>query len=80
MANVNLNEKESISQKKQILAYLKTGKSLTQLEALHRFGCMRLASRINDLRNDGWGILTESIKLGSGKIVACYRIPATNVK
>lgn len=80
MANVNLNEEQCQSQKKQILAYLKTGKSLTQLEALYKFGCMRLASRINDLRNDGWGILTESIKLNSGKIVACYRIPLENVR
>lgn len=80
MANVNLNESECRSQKNQILAYLLTGKSLTQLEALYKFGCMRLASRINDLRNDGWGVLTESIKLNSGKIVACYRMPTTNVK
>lgn len=75
MSNVNLNEDECKSQKKMILAYLKTGKSLTQMEALHRFGCFRLASRINDLRNDGWGVITEKIKLASGKIVACYQLP-----
>ena len=80
MANVNLNEAESSSQKKQILAYLRTGKSLTQMEALHRFGCMRLASRINDIRNEGWNVLTEKLKLNSGKIVACYRIPLENVR
>lgn len=80
MANVNLNEVECKSQKSQILAYLLTGKSLTQMEALHMFGCFRLASRINDLRNDGWGILTESIKLNSGKIVGCYRLPLENAK
>lgn len=76
MANVNLNAEESLSQKKQILAYLKSGKSITQMEALYRFGCFRLASRINDIRNDGWGVVTEKIKLGNGKIVASYRLPA----
>lgn len=80
MANVNLNENECQSQKKQILAYLKTGKSLTQLEALYKFGCFRLASRINDIRNDGWGVLTEKIKLDNGKIVGCYRLPLENAK
>lgn len=80
MANVNLNEQECKSQKSKILAYLRTGKSITQFEALHRFGCMRLASRINDLRNDGWGVLTENLKLNSGKIVACYRLPTENAK
>ena len=75
MANVNLNEKESRSQKQQILAYLNTGKSLTQMEALYRFGCFRLASRINEIRNEGWYVLTEKIKLPNGKIVACYRLP-----
>ena len=80
MANENWNETESLSQNKRILAYLRTGKSLTQFEALHRFGCMRLASRINDLRNDGWGVLTEKLKLASGKIVASYRLPLENAK
>ena len=80
MANVNLNEVECKSQKSQILAYLRTGKSLTQMEALHMFGCFRLASRINDLRNDGWGIKSESIKLDNGKIVSSYRLPLENAK
>lgn len=40
------------SQNKKILAYLMSGKRLTQLDALTLFGCMRLASRICDLRRD----------------------------
>lgn len=80
MANVNLNENECQSQKKQILAYLNTGKSLTQMEALNLFGCFRLASRICELRDDGWGIKSESIKLNNGKIVSSYRLQLENAK
>lgn len=80
MANVNLNENECQSQKKRILAYLQTGKSLTQMEALFNFGCFRLASRICELRDDGWGIKSESIKLDNGKIVSSYRLPLENAK
>ena len=46
MANQNDNEKECATQKKQIKAYLLTGKRLTQLDALYKFQCMRLAARI----------------------------------
>ena len=85
MANVNLNENECQSQKKQILDYLKNGKSLTQMEALlfvssGNYGCFRLAARICELRDDGWGIKSESIKLNNGKIVSSYRLPIENAK
>ena len=79
MANVNLNENECQSQKKQILDYLKNGKSLTQMEALYKFGCFRLAARICELRDDGWGIKSESIKLNNGKYQAIvYRLKTLN--
>ena len=43
-----------MTQKERILAYLQSGGSLTALDALHRFGAARLASRISDLIvNDG---------------------------
>ena len=74
--NTNLNEKESASQNKRILEWLKAGKTLTQLEALQEFGCMRLASRISDLRESGAKIKTEKIQVKSGKYVARYSIPA----
>ena len=75
MVNVNLNENECQSQKKQILAYLNTGKSLTQMEALNLFGCFRLASRICELREEGVNIKTERRIVPSGKTVAAYYIP-----
>ena len=63
-----------MSQNKQIADYLNKGKKLTTLDALNKFGCFRLASRINDLRNDGMKISTKIIKLDNKKQVAQYSI------
>tara|TARA_R100000742_G_C4176792_1_gene13244 strand:- start:36 stop:242 length:207 start_codon:yes stop_codon:yes gene_type:complete len=38
------------TQNYQILNYLKKGKTITQVEAYHKFGCWRLSARIFDLR------------------------------
>lgn len=48
----------SDSQNRQILAHLQKGNTITQMDALRMFGCMRLASRINDLRQMGFHIMT----------------------
>jgi len=40
------------SQTKQIYEYLKGGNKITALEALRRFGCLRLSARIYDIRKD----------------------------
>jgi hypothetical protein len=63
-----------MSQNKQIADYLKKGKKLTTLDALNKFGCFRLASRINDLRNDGMNIATKIIKLENKKQIAQYSL------
>jgi hypothetical protein len=63
-----------MSQNKQIADYLNKGKKLTTLDALNKFGCFRLASRINDLRNDGMNIKTKIIKLENKKQIAQYSI------
>lgn len=49
------------SQNQQILKHLQTGKSITPMEALNKYGCFRLASRINDLRNMGYNIQSELV-------------------
>lgn len=73
--NVNLNETSSASQKRRILEYLKEGNGITSLDALRLFDCLRLASRINDLRNDGWDIKTEMVTDNrSGKRYARYTL------
>ena len=63
-----------MSQNKQIADYLNKGKKLTTIDALNKFGCFRLASRINDLRNDGMKITTKIIKLENKKQIAQYSL------
>lgn len=41
---------DSHSQNTTILAHLRSGKTVTQLEAYNAFGCTRLSARIFDLR------------------------------
>lgn len=40
----------------KVLEYMRTFGSITQLQALQDIGCMRLASRISDLRYQGYAI------------------------
>ena len=40
----------------KVLDYMKTFGSITQLQALQDISCMRLASRISDLRQQGYAI------------------------
>ena len=61
------------TQKQQIQNYLQTGKPLTPIQALNKFGCFRLAARIADLRNDGLVIATKIISK-KGKNYASYSI------
>ena len=78
MANINDNLQTSESQNKQILAYMRNGGRITSLEALRMFCCMRLASRINDLRKRYPEIIikTERVLIpDNNKRVAQYYIP-----
>lgn len=72
--NINYNESSSESQCAQIRDWLQRGNKLTSLEALNMFGCMRLASRIHDLRERGLDIHKERIQVPSGKYVTQYSI------
>ena len=40
----------------KVLEYMRTFGSITQLQALQDIGCMRLASRISDLKDQGYAI------------------------
>jgi hypothetical protein len=62
------------SQNKQILAHLQRGDALTPIEALTKYGCFRLASRIHELRTDGHDIMTIKEKTPSGKYIARYSL------
>lgn len=47
---------------------------ITSLEALNELRIMRLASRVDELRQGGYDIRTEMIRVPSGKRVACYTL------
>lgn len=64
---MKLRNKITNSQGNQILKHLGDGNTLTQIEALNMFRCMRLASRIYDLRDQGWQIITTTIGSGRSK-------------
>ena len=50
-----------MSQCALILSYLERNGTITQKEALRECGCMRLASRIHDLRKAGFHIVSETV-------------------
>lgn len=61
------------SQTNKIKEYLLAGNTLTSLEALKFFGCLRLSGRIHDLRCSGVNVVSQMVKI-NGKKVAEYRI------
>lgn len=46
------------AQSKLILEHLRTNGSITPMEALNLYGCMRLCARIYDLKAEGHNIIT----------------------
>lgn len=46
----------------KVLHDLKLGKAITPQEALRNYGTFRLASRIHELREMGWPIVTDRIQ------------------
>lgn len=46
------------SQKQQILDHLRSKGSITPMEGLINYGMTRMAARVDELRQDGWIILT----------------------
>ena len=49
-----------------VLHLLKSGKTITPIEALNQFGCFRLAAVIHRLKRDqGWPI--DKVMVGNGK-------------
>lgn len=74
MRNENPNPKQSQSQTSKVLAWLKSGKSITPLEALNEFNCMRLQARIYDIEQLGHKIKREWFTTPSGKQVRKYSL------
>jgi hypothetical protein len=63
------------SQNEKVKEHLVSGKSITPLEALRLFGCLRLGARIWDLRRKhGLPVVTEIVKGEQGKHYAKYSL------
>jgi len=58
---------------KKIESWLLRGYKLTPLQALEKWGCMRLAARVSELRNKGLVITTNKITR-NGKTFAQYQL------
>lgn len=72
---MTLIDTNTTSQCREILAYLKTGKGITNIEALKMFGTFRLSGRIWDLKNLENDIVPiwETAKNTRGKTVRFVR-------
>ncbi len=55
-----------MTQKDKVLAYMQQYGSITPLDAMREFSCMRLGARIADLKADGYDIRTE-LRAGKNK-------------
>ena len=60
------------TQAERVLAYIEQFGSITQYEALQDLGCMRLASRISDLKKNGIPIQSEVIAVKNRFGENCY--------
>ena len=63
----------AFTQTEQIVNALEAGEGITAIDALERWGCFRLAARIGELRQEGYNIITKTIKR-NGKQYAEYRL------
>lgn len=60
------------TQAQRVLDYMMQFGSITQYEALKDLGCMRLASRISDLKKEGYPIKSETIAVKNRFEENCY--------
>lgn len=66
-----------MSIKYEVLEHLKSGKTLTSIEALDKFGCMQLNSRIHELKKEGHNIETTLVSNGK-KRWGIYKLKQEN--
>lgn len=52
-----------MTQCEMIVEYIKENGSITSLEAIKNLGCTRLSARISDLKDEGYKIHSEMVKV-----------------
>lgn len=74
----DVRQGHELTQAETILAALKRGERLTQLDALTRYGVGRLAARVHDLRRQGYDVRCRLTKVearhGGARRVAQYTL------
>lgn len=68
------NKKRLLSQREKILKWLLSGKTITSIEAILKFGCTRLSARIYEIRDMGHIVDSKMVTKPFGRKVAEYRI------
>lgn len=63
-----------MTQNQNILQYLKAGNRITPLEALNKFGSLRLGARIHDLKRLGYNIQKEIKTQGKQHFAEYYLV------
>lgn len=63
---------EAINQTQAIKAHLESGRSITPIDALRQYGCMRLGARIFDLRREGMAVSMRLVKHGKKRYAEYY--------
>jgi hypothetical protein len=61
------------NQTNRILRYLRTGRGLTAISALTRFGCMRLAARIEEMRQEGIKVRSRTLRRNGKRFALATR-------
>lgn len=51
------------TQAQRVIEYIRETGSITQLEALRELGVMRLASRVSDLKRQGYAITRDTVPI-----------------
>jgi hypothetical protein len=64
---------KSMSANQKLRKWLLSGKSITPIQALEKFGIFRLGARILEMRREGYGIITE-MQNKNGKRFAKYTL------
>ena len=65
-----------MNQDDMVLDFLKRGGSLTPLEALEKFGCLRLSARAHTLKKRGFNVVSRMVEVSESKHVAQYTMEA----
>lgn len=68
------NKKRVLSQRDRILKWLLSGKTITTIQAITKFGCTRLSARIREIKDMGHVIDGDMVPTKLGTAVKKYRI------